>query len=75
MVAGDVERGEVVGEPVEHRLVRRGGRVGVVAAAGVVEEGVVDTVERAQLVVQPRRVECGARRPPGVALTRSSSPA
>ena len=47
--------GQVLREPIEHRLVRLRCRVGVVARAGVVEEGVVDTLERAQLVGQARR--------------------
>ena len=61
-------------EPVEHRLVRLRGGVGVVARAGVVEEGVVDAVEHPHLVGQAGRGQggLGVRR---AALTRSSSPA
>ena len=69
------ESAEVGGEPVEHRLVGLGGGLGVVARAGVVEERVVDAVERAQLVrrARPRR----ARPAPSsrLAFTRSSSSA
>ena len=49
--------GEVLVEPFEHRRVRLGGGVGVVARTGVVEEGVVDALERAHLVRQPGGLE------------------
>jgi hypothetical protein len=45
----------VLAEPVEHRVVSLGRCVSVVPLAGVVEEGVVDPVEDAQLVREPGR--------------------
>ena len=50
---------EVSAEPVEHRLVRLSCGVGVVAGAGVVEEGVVDALEHPHLVGQAGRREGG----------------
>ena len=56
--------GEVLAEPVEHRLVRLGCRVGVVARAGVVEEGVIDAWEDPDLVHQAGGFERRCERSP-----------
>ncbi len=40
----------MLGEPIEHRLIDVSRSVGVVARTGVVEEGVIDTGEDADLV-------------------------
>ena len=67
-------RGEVLVEPVEHRRVRLGRGVLVVARTGVVEEGVVDAGERVQLVLSPA-ASSAASAASREAFTRSSSSA
>jgi len=52
---------QVAVEPVDGGLVGGRGLGRVVAGAGVVEEGVVDTGVRDELVLQPRRAQCGLR--------------
>ena len=54
--------GEMLSEPVEQRGVGLRRRRLVVARAGVVEERVVDAVERADLVGEPSRFERGSHR-------------